>query len=76
MDKLIAILNGIRPGKDFSRATNFFDEGLLDSLDLTTLVSALEASYGVFVDVDEMVPENFSSVAAIQKFLSTKNVNL
>jgi acyl carrier protein len=76
MDKLIAILDGIRPGKDFSHATNFFDEGLLDSLDLTTLVSALESGYGVFVDVDEMVPENFCSLTAIQKFLSSKNVSL
>lgn len=76
MDKLIAILSGIRPGKDFSRATNFFDEGVLDSLDLTTLVSALESGYGVFVDVDEMIPENFCNLTVIQEFLASKGVNL
>lgn len=74
MMELIAILSEIRPGKDFVRADNFFEEGVLDSLDLTALVSALESCYGVFVDVDEMVPENFRSLAAIEKFLAGKGV--
>ena len=76
MNELVTILNGIRPGKDFVRANNFFDDGMLDSLDLTTLVSALESRFGIFVDVDEMVPENFSSVTAIEKFLVGKGVTV
>jgi acyl carrier protein len=76
MNELVSILTELRPGKDFSAAKNFFDEGLLDSLDLTTLVSALESRYGVFVDVDEMIPENFQSLAAIQKFLAGKGVEI
>jgi acyl carrier protein len=76
MNELISILTELRPGKDFSAANNFFDEGLLDSLDLTTLVSSLESRYGVFVDVDEMVPENFRSLAAIQNFLANKGVKI
>jgi acyl carrier protein len=76
MNELIAILTELRPGKDFSAAENFFDEGILDSLDLTTLVSALESRYGVFVDVDEMVPENFRSLTAIERFLAGKGVKI
>jgi acyl carrier protein len=76
MADLIAILNEIRPGKDYARAENFFEQGLLDSLDLTALVSALEAHYGIFVDVDEMVADNFKSIPAIQKFLASKNVTV
>jgi acyl carrier protein len=76
MNKLTTILNEIRPGQDYADAKNFFDQGLLDSLDLTTLVSSLEANFGVFVDVDEMVPENFSNLAAIEKFLTGKGVTV
>jgi acyl carrier protein len=76
MNELISILTELRPGKDFSAAENFFDEGILDSLDLTTLVSAIESRYGVFVDVDEMVPENFRNLAAIEKFLAGKGVKI
>jgi acyl carrier protein len=76
MEQLIAVLNEIRPGKDFARAENFFDQGMLDSLDLTALVAALESRYGIFVDVDEMVADRFCNVAAIKALLTSKGVNL
>lgn len=76
MDQLIAILNEIRPGQNFSGAENFFDQGLLDSLDLTVLVAELESRYGVFMDVDEIVTDNFRNLAAIKTVLARKGVNL
>lgn len=76
MEEVIAILNEIRPGQKFSTAENLFDEGVLDSLDLTTLVAALEQRYGVFIDVDEIVAENFRNLAAIKEVLAAKGVTL
>jgi acyl carrier protein len=76
MDEVIAILNEIRPGQDFSRAENFFEQGVLDSLDLTALISALEARYGVFIDVDEIVADNFRNLTAIKTVLTRKGVSL
>lgn len=76
MNDLIAILNDIRPGQNFTGADNFFDQGVLDSLDLTTLVAALESKYNVFMDVDEIVPDNFRNLAAIKTTLARKGVNL
>lgn len=75
MEQLTAILNEIRPGKDYGTAHNFFDQGLLDSLDMTALVAALESHYNVFMDVDEIVAENFCSIPAIQALLARKGVN-
>lgn len=76
MDELISILNEIRPGQDFSRAENFFDQGVLDSLDLTALVAALESRYGVFMDVDEITADNFRNLAAIKTILARKGTVL
>jgi acyl carrier protein len=76
MDHVIAILNEIRPGQDFAGAEDFFDQGVLDSLDLTALVAALESRYHVFVDVDEIVPDNFCNVASIKAILARHGVNL
>ena len=76
MDDVIAILNEIRPGQDFAGAENFFDQGVLDSLDLTALVAALESRYDVFVDVDEMVADNFRNVASIKVILARHGVTL
>jgi acyl carrier protein len=76
MDEVIAILNEIRPGKDYSGAKNFFDQGVLDSLDLTALVSALESRFEIFMDVDEIVADNFCNLAAIKAILTRKGVPL
>jgi acyl carrier protein len=76
MDELITILNEIRPGQNFSKAENFFDQGVLDSLDLTALVAALESRYGVFIDVDEIVADNFRNLAAIKTILTRKGISL
>ena len=76
MNELITILNEIRPGQNFSKAENFFDQGVLDSLDLTALVAALESRYGVFIDVEEMTADNFRNLAAIKTVLARKGVNL
>jgi acyl carrier protein len=76
MNELISILNDIRPGQNFSKAENFFEQGVLDSLDLTALVAALESRYAVFIDVDEMTPDNFRSVTAIKTILERKGIKL
>jgi len=74
MDKLTAILNEIRPGQDFSSAHDFFAQGILDSVDLTTLVASLESGYDLFIDVEEFVPENFRNLRAIQALLARHGV--
>ena len=76
MEELITILNEIRPGKNFSKAENFFAQGVLDSLDLTALVAALESRYGVFIDVDEITAHNFRNLAAIKTVLTSKGISL
>jgi acyl carrier protein len=76
MDELISILNEIRPGQKFAGAENFFDQGMLDSLDLTALVAALESRYEVFMDVDEIVADNFRNLTAIKELLVRKGVEV
>jgi acyl carrier protein len=76
MEDLKNILNEIRPEKDYAGARNFFDEGLLDSLDMTALVASLEQRYNVFLDIDEIVPENFQNLTAIKMLLERKGITL
>jgi acyl carrier protein len=76
MDEVIAILNEIRPGQNFAGANDFFDQGVLDSLDLTALVASLESRYGIFMDVDEIVADNFRNLSEIKKILVRKGVTL
>ncbi len=66
MKSVLEILNGIRPEFDFSTSQAFIADGMLDSFDLLTLVSELEAEYGIRIDGQAIVPENFVSIEAIE----------
>jgi acyl carrier protein len=76
MEELTAMLLEIRPGQNFSGAENFFDQGMLDSLDMTALVAALESRFNVFLDVDEIVPENLKNLRAIKQLLERKGISV
>lgn len=65
MDKIIEILNGIRPEFDFSQDVNYMEEGYLDSFDIVTLVTELEDNFDITINGEDILPENFSSKEAI-----------
>ncbi len=64
-NEIMEILRDIRPEFEFSDSENYIDDGYLDSFDLVTLVSEIEAKYGVLIDGLDVIPENFMSVDAI-----------
>ena len=65
MDKLLKILGDLHPDVDFSTATDLIDEGILDSLDIVTLVTEIHAEFDVAIPAEEIVPENFNSAEAL-----------
>ena len=69
VDKIEAILKDIRPEFDFSGVNDFFEEGMLDSFDLVTLVSTLDNEFKISIKGTDIVPENFCSVSAISALL-------
>lgn len=68
MDKLKQILSDICPGIDLESQT-MIDDGLIDSFDMVALVSELMEEFGVNISIEEIVPENFNSVAAMQALI-------
>ena len=68
-NKIIEILNGIRPEFDFGTEINFISQGMLDSFDLITLVTELDESFGISIDGTDILPENFESAEAIEALL-------
>lgn len=65
MDKLLEILQGIRPDVDFVNETELIDEGILDSFDVVSIISEIDDAFGVQIRINELDPENFNSVEAI-----------
>lgn len=70
MNKIITILTDIRPEFDFTQSTDFFEDGMLDSFDLITLVSELDKAYDISIDGLDILPTNFCNIAAIEALLS------
>lgn len=69
MHDLHSILKSIRPESDFSKSTDFIMDGLLDSFDVVALVSTLDKTYGISIQGDDIVPENFKNAETIQALL-------
>jgi acyl carrier protein len=62
---IIASLQNIRPEANYTTSNSFVSDGLLDSLDIVSLVADLERHFSIRIDGVEIVPENFDSIAAI-----------
>ena len=69
-EQIIKILTELRPEFDFTQeGVDFIEEGMLDSFDIVSLVSELDATYGISIDGVDILPENFSTVDAIVALL-------
>lgn len=68
-EQIIRILTELRPEFDFSQNIDFIEEGMLDSFDIVSLVSELDATYGISIDGMDILPENFATVESIERLL-------
>ena len=69
-NRIVEILNEIRSEFDFNSDVNFIENGMLDSFDVVALVTALDEEYMISIDGTDIIPDNFSTVNAIQTLLS------
>lgn len=65
MEQLIALLSEICPGIEFEKETALVDDGILESLDIVTIVPEIMDAFDVELTVDDLIPENFNSVQAM-----------
>ena len=65
MEKLLEILSSLHPEVDFERAGDLIEDGILDSLDIVTLITEVNNSFDVQIPAEEVVPENFASAKTI-----------
>ena len=71
MEKLMEILQGVRPDVDFENETALIDDGILDSFDVVSIISEIDDAFGVQIRITELDPENFKSAEAIWKLIES-----
>lgn len=51
---------------------SFLESGIVDSTGMLELIMFLESTYGIRVEMEEMVPENLDTVNRLVEFLEKK----
>jgi acyl carrier protein len=51
------------------RDESLLESGTVDSIGVMRLVAFLEATFGITVDEDDLMPDNFDTIAAIAAFV-------
>lgn len=65
MEKLLKILEDIKPGVDFAKSEDMIEEGLIDSFDIVTIIARINEEFDIEFTVSEVVPENFKTVKTL-----------
>ena len=70
MDKILEILQEIRPDVDFINEKKLIDDDVLDSFDIISIVGEFNDVFGIEIDVEDLEPDNFNTVEAMQELIS------
>ncbi len=65
MDKLLEVLQEIRPDVDFVNNKKLIDNGVLDSLNILEIVSELCDTFDIEISPADIIPANFNSAEAM-----------
>ena len=70
MEEILDILKELHPDVDFTVEENLIGDKLLDSLDIVSLISEIDAQLDVATPAEEIIPENFASARAIYELVT------
>ena len=74
-EEIRAYLLEHRANPDVTRVEDgesLLDAGVIDSMSMVDLIAHLESAYGISVDEDDMIPENFDTLNAIVAYVEQK----
>ncbi len=60
--------SGVKPG-DVGPEFDLFAEGIVDSLGIMEMMTALEDHFGIILDLEKLDPEEFSVVGPLGRFI-------
>ncbi len=70
MNKLLEILCRLHEDVDFENEKELIDDGILDSLDIVTLITEINDIFDVSIPAEEIIPDNFNSAEAIMTLIN------
>lgn len=70
MEKLLEILENIKPGVDYENIETLIDDHYLDSLSILSLIAEIEDEFDVVIPTIEIIPSNFNSVKSMMNLIT------
>ena len=70
MEKLLEILEEIKPGVDYENIDTLIIDHYLDSLSILSLISELEDEFDIVIPTVEIIPDNFNSVKSMMALIN------
>jgi acyl carrier protein len=70
--ELLASVIGSEVVESLGDDDRFFDDHVIDSLQLLELVDAFQGRFGIDVSGEDLSPENFGSIAGMAQFLTSR----
>ena len=58
---------------DIGDEDDLIDSGVIDSLGIFQLVAFLEERFGVVIGDEEIIPENFASIVAVERLVASRS---
>ena len=71
-ERILEVVKSIRPDVDFERETALIDDEVLDSFDVIQIVTELMEEFNIFIDADDIEPENLNSLENIRDTVERK----
>ena len=73
-DEVVDILNQLNGESEIVVESNedLFDKEILDSLQMVNMVSLIEEKFEIKIDVEDLIPENFSTVNGIVNYIKNR----
>ena len=68
---MLEILKKIKTEIDFETRDSLIDDGALDSIELFEVLIAIEDTFSIQIDPNQIDPDNFQSVASMWKLIQS-----
>ena len=69
MERLIELLETLKPNITFTKDTRLVDDKIFDSLGMISLVAEIANEFDVVISPMEIVPENFETVETLYEMI-------
>lgn len=68
-EQILKVLSEEFPQVNFRASDTLVDDGILDSIMITEVIAILTMEFGITIPYEEIVEENFNSIAGMAKMV-------